>query len=241
MSTATSNVHRVHPIFASFIGDYPEQVLTTCTLNGDCPTCGTTRDDLSDFDPDNMPTPCSLNDTLAVLDSFNVDPAGFLQGVIKHLKSWILSASTPPPLQRCKDAEGSKDSVLKYIKWLHIDLAKDIYAAMNHKDKALINDGTGMELGIKVAVLPHMAYVEWYSQLTKPEPNNGMYKIRPQKDSDGNRICSIVPVDQLGMPGSSPKCGPNPNWTRPHPGSGSVWFAVWKILNFWVQSGLWFT
>ena len=27
MSTATGDVHRVHPVLASFIGDYPEQVL----------------------------------------------------------------------------------------------------------------------------------------------------------------------------------------------------------------------
>jgi len=30
---------RCHPIFASFVGDYPEQVLVTCTYNGRCPKC----------------------------------------------------------------------------------------------------------------------------------------------------------------------------------------------------------
>jgi hypothetical protein len=29
--------HRCHPIFATFVGDYPEQTLVTCTLNGRCP------------------------------------------------------------------------------------------------------------------------------------------------------------------------------------------------------------
>ena len=31
--------HRCHPIFATFVGDYPEQTLVTCTLNGRCPKC----------------------------------------------------------------------------------------------------------------------------------------------------------------------------------------------------------
>jgi len=31
--------HRCHPIFAVFIGDYPEQTLVTCTCNGRCPKC----------------------------------------------------------------------------------------------------------------------------------------------------------------------------------------------------------
>ena len=30
---------RCHPIFAIFVGDYPEQVLVTCTFNGQCPKC----------------------------------------------------------------------------------------------------------------------------------------------------------------------------------------------------------
>jgi hypothetical protein len=30
---------RCHPIFAAFVGDYPEQALVTCTYNGRCPKC----------------------------------------------------------------------------------------------------------------------------------------------------------------------------------------------------------
>jgi hypothetical protein len=30
---------RCHPIFAIFVGDYPEQCLVTCTYNGRCPKC----------------------------------------------------------------------------------------------------------------------------------------------------------------------------------------------------------
>ncbi|KAH9025638.1 hypothetical protein EDB85DRAFT_2177928 [Lactarius pseudohatsudake] len=40
---------RCHPIFAVFVGDYPEQVLVTCTLNGRCPKCVVHRNDLSDY------------------------------------------------------------------------------------------------------------------------------------------------------------------------------------------------
>ncbi|KAI9428542.1 hypothetical protein H4582DRAFT_1830580 [Lactarius indigo] len=40
---------RCHPIFAVFIGDYPEQVLVTCTFNGRCPKCIVHRDDLGDY------------------------------------------------------------------------------------------------------------------------------------------------------------------------------------------------
>ena len=79
MSTATGNVHHVHPLLACFIGDYPEQVLTACTLTGDCPRCGTSTDHLGDFDPDNVPAPRNQGEFLEVLASFRQDPAGFLQ------------------------------------------------------------------------------------------------------------------------------------------------------------------
>ena len=38
---------RCHPIFAVFIGDYPEQTLVTCTYNGRCPKCSVSPDNLS--------------------------------------------------------------------------------------------------------------------------------------------------------------------------------------------------
>ncbi|KAN0139632.1 hypothetical protein V8E53_002294 [Lactarius tabidus] len=79
MSTASGDIHHVHPILASFIGDYPEQVLTTCMLTGDCPRCGTTTNNLGNFDPDDVPAPRSLGEFVNVLGSFCRDPAGFLQ------------------------------------------------------------------------------------------------------------------------------------------------------------------
>ncbi|KAF8268831.1 hypothetical protein EI94DRAFT_1682471 [Lactarius quietus] len=79
MSTAEGIVHWNHPILACFIGDYPEQVLTTCSVSGDCPVCGTTREDLGHFDVDDVPRPCKLDEFLEALNSFWRDSAGFLR------------------------------------------------------------------------------------------------------------------------------------------------------------------
>lgn len=40
---------RCHPIFAVFIGDYPEQLLVTCTYNGRCPKCSVAPDELGEY------------------------------------------------------------------------------------------------------------------------------------------------------------------------------------------------
>jgi hypothetical protein len=40
---------RCHPIFAAFVGDYPEQALVTCTYNGRCPKCLVPRGQLGEF------------------------------------------------------------------------------------------------------------------------------------------------------------------------------------------------
>ena len=41
---------RCHPIFANFVGDYPEQALVTCTFSGQCPKCKVTPDELGEFE-----------------------------------------------------------------------------------------------------------------------------------------------------------------------------------------------
>jgi hypothetical protein len=56
MVTADGQKHRNHPLFATFIGDYPEQVLTTCTRTGECPKCPTDRYSLGDYNPNVAPT-----------------------------------------------------------------------------------------------------------------------------------------------------------------------------------------
>ncbi|TFK64692.1 hypothetical protein BDN72DRAFT_774279 [Pluteus cervinus] len=37
---------RCHPIFATFVGDYPEQLLVTCIKTGECPLCTAKRKDI---------------------------------------------------------------------------------------------------------------------------------------------------------------------------------------------------
>ena len=40
---------RCHPIFANFVGDYPEQALVTCTYFRQCPKCVITPDQLGEY------------------------------------------------------------------------------------------------------------------------------------------------------------------------------------------------
>ncbi|KAI1781775.1 hypothetical protein LXA43DRAFT_977924 [Ganoderma leucocontextum] len=46
---------RGHPIFAMYIGDYPEQLLVTCCKNGTCPKCNIPRTELGDATDLNRP------------------------------------------------------------------------------------------------------------------------------------------------------------------------------------------
>ncbi|KAA1474227.1 hypothetical protein DENSPDRAFT_866389 [Dentipellis sp. KUC8613] len=65
---------RCHPIFATYVGDYPEQILVTCSLTGDSPKCGTKYDKLGD------PSACELRDPDVVQDAFDLadgDPTIF--------------------------------------------------------------------------------------------------------------------------------------------------------------------
>ena len=41
---------RCHPIFAAFVGDYPEQVLVSCTYQGGCPKCTVPCDQLEEYE-----------------------------------------------------------------------------------------------------------------------------------------------------------------------------------------------
>jgi Plavaka transposase len=40
---------RCHPIFATFVGDYPEQTLVSCTYSGRCPKCSVPHDQLGEY------------------------------------------------------------------------------------------------------------------------------------------------------------------------------------------------
>ena len=49
MMSGDGGWRRCHPIFAAFVGDYPEQTLVTCTYNGQCPKCIVPADELGAF------------------------------------------------------------------------------------------------------------------------------------------------------------------------------------------------
>ena len=50
MVCGNGRVHRNHPLFAAFIGDYPEQILLTGSVTGECPRCDVDHDSLGDYD-----------------------------------------------------------------------------------------------------------------------------------------------------------------------------------------------
>jgi hypothetical protein len=54
-----------HPIFANFIGDYPEQVLVTCTYSRYCPKCQVPHDQLGEYNV----FPCRVQAT--ALDTYH--------------------------------------------------------------------------------------------------------------------------------------------------------------------------
>ncbi|KAI1790839.1 hypothetical protein LXA43DRAFT_890291 [Ganoderma leucocontextum] len=58
-------VRRGHPIFAMYIGDYPEQLLVTCCKTGTCPKCDIPRNEVGDDTQADRP----LRDLAKVLDA----------------------------------------------------------------------------------------------------------------------------------------------------------------------------
>lgn len=46
MTSGDGVSRRCHPIFATFVGDYPEQILATGVKTGECPECEVLRDEL---------------------------------------------------------------------------------------------------------------------------------------------------------------------------------------------------
>ncbi|KAH9015641.1 hypothetical protein EDB84DRAFT_1590195 [Lactarius hengduanensis] len=49
MMSGDGTWRRCHPVFATFVGDYPEQTLVTCTFNGRCPKCLVPPDELGKY------------------------------------------------------------------------------------------------------------------------------------------------------------------------------------------------
>lgn len=94
MSTGSGQVYRAHPILAAFVGDYPEQLLVTLGLNGDCPRCQKDRNNLGEYDNDTEINASlrDLNNVLDALGTFDTDASQFL-----HACASIRIKPTPRP------------------------------------------------------------------------------------------------------------------------------------------------
>jgi len=67
-------MHRCHPIFASFVGNYPEQVLVSCCKSGTCPKCHISKDNLSTL---GVYKQQSFTDALDILSTIDHGPFEF--------------------------------------------------------------------------------------------------------------------------------------------------------------------
>ncbi|KAI0048603.1 hypothetical protein FA95DRAFT_1490591 [Auriscalpium vulgare] len=76
MASGDGVVRRCHPIFATFIGDYPEQALVACVKYGHCPKCEVDPDDLGLFEES---ASRDLASTLRALRTVDRGPAIFFQ------------------------------------------------------------------------------------------------------------------------------------------------------------------
>ncbi|KAF7358613.1 hypothetical protein MSAN_01200000 [Mycena sanguinolenta] len=86
-------VRRGHPIFATFVGDYPEQALVATVKTGDCPTCEVPHTELGDGESDYpLRNLDRVLDALDQLDNGSTAPDILHQlyhGVVKHLIAWL--------------------------------------------------------------------------------------------------------------------------------------------------------
>ncbi|KAG1746060.1 hypothetical protein EDD22DRAFT_981986 [Suillus occidentalis] len=73
MASGDGALRRCHPLFASFVGDYPEQLLVTGIKFGECPKCDVDADDTgSNTAPFHLRNLTKVLDALAALDEGNL-------------------------------------------------------------------------------------------------------------------------------------------------------------------------
>ena len=75
MTSGDGVVRRCHPIFATFVGDYPEQILVGALKTGQCPTCPASRDELGDLD--SVGPPRELGEILETFATISHGPTEF--------------------------------------------------------------------------------------------------------------------------------------------------------------------
>ncbi|KAJ7639594.1 hypothetical protein B0H17DRAFT_1216799 [Mycena rosella] len=105
---------RGHPIYATFVGDYPEQCLVTAVKTGECPTCEAPRDKLGEDSEETAFPLRDLEKILVALETLgrwtnhlrksglpytnifrSISPDilhQLYQGIVKHLISWLKAA-----------------------------------------------------------------------------------------------------------------------------------------------------
>ncbi|KAI1784619.1 hypothetical protein LXA43DRAFT_976614 [Ganoderma leucocontextum] len=76
ITSGDSVERRGHPIFAMYIGDYPEQLLVTCCKYGTCPKCNIPPNELGDSTDPHRPLR-DLDDVLAALDKVDTSASAF--------------------------------------------------------------------------------------------------------------------------------------------------------------------
>ncbi|KAH9010812.1 hypothetical protein EDB84DRAFT_1590797 [Lactarius hengduanensis] len=106
MMSGDGTWRRCHPIFAVFVGDYPEQILVTCTYSGQCPKCTVPHNRLGEFVDEDVhvfhaacrevglkPIFHPFWESLPLVNIFvSITPDilhQMLQGVMKHLIAWL--------------------------------------------------------------------------------------------------------------------------------------------------------
>ncbi|KAN0140702.1 hypothetical protein V8E53_001529 [Lactarius tabidus] len=74
MATGNGTWYRCHPILATFVGDYPEQLLVTCTQYGRCPKCVVPQEEIGN----GMTFPlCDFGEAVDVFSLSDSDPTVF--------------------------------------------------------------------------------------------------------------------------------------------------------------------
>ncbi len=77
LTSGDGAIHDGHSILASYAGDYPEQVLVTCTKTGKCPTCPASHDEMGN--PEAVGQPQELLPILEALDTIDEGSVAFNQ------------------------------------------------------------------------------------------------------------------------------------------------------------------
>jgi Plavaka transposase len=74
MQSGDGAVRRIHPIFATFVGDYPEQLLVACCKNNQCPKCSV---DPNELGKDGLPPLRDLESIIEALNTLNSGPTAY--------------------------------------------------------------------------------------------------------------------------------------------------------------------